>query len=254
MIQFVENDQQKRRLYQLSEETAFGCKMAAVIRSYGFDKGFACFWLEDKSGCAYCLMDGGLIISGTPQDLAEAKQFLLAVGPGTVMASASVTQALGLSPTQHGEVLKKDIKAPPTAPPPLPVEPPIREIHGLLEVCGMSIEFEPFYLDLSLKLRRGTALALTEYRDRALAGCAVVSSVSAQGAVLSALAVAEPLRGRGIGSALLEAAQAHLAGKTLYIFREEGANAPFYRRHKFVHEDDWAYTVLKEEERHGTLL
>lgn len=252
MIQFVENDQQKRRLLQLSEGTAFGCKMAAFVRSYGFDKGFACFWLEEKSDCAYCLMDGLLIVSGTPGDPEEARQFLQAVGPEALIASGAAAKVLEIAPVMQGEVLKKILPAGGGSLP-APQEVPIREIYGLLDACNMAGEFEPFYLDLSLKLRRGTALALTEYRNKALAGCAVVSSISHGGAVLSALAVDERLRGQGIGSELLAAAEAQLPGKTLYIFREQDENERFYRKHRYEHEDDWVYTEWKEN-RHGTLF
>lgn len=252
MIQFVENDQQKLRLMQLAEGSAFGCKMAAFVRSYGFDKGFACFWLEEKSDCAYCLMDGLLIVAGTPGGPEEARAFLRAVGPEAVIAPGGAAKALGLAPTVQGEVLKKALPVG-EAPPLGQQEAPIREIHGLLEACGMAGEFEPFYLDLSLKLRRGTALALTEYRKKTLAGCAVVSAVSQYGAVLSALAVDQRLRGQGIGSGLLAAAERLLPGKTLYIFRGQEENEYFYRKHQYVHEDDWVYTELKGD-RHGTLF
>ena len=52
-------------------------------------------------------------------------------------------------------------------------------------------EFEPFYLDLSHKLRHHAALALTVPGENGLRGCAVVSSISAKSAILSALAVRE---------------------------------------------------------------
>ena len=246
MIRFVEKEEDKRRLSRLCEETAFGCKMAALIRSYGFDKGFACFWLEEKSGCAYCLVDGLLIVCGEIGDRTEAREFLQAIGPEAVIAPEAAAKALGLSPALQGEVLKKVLPSGSELALPLG-EAPIRDIYGLLEACGMAGDFEPFYLDLSLKLRRGTALALTEHQDRALAGCAVVSAISRRGAVLSALAVEESLRGQGIGSRLLEKAEACLPGKTLYIFREQDKNEPFYRKHQYVHEDNWIYTAWKED-------
>lgn len=252
MIQFVENDPQKRRLRQLAEGSAFGCKMSALIRSYGFDKGFVCFWLEEKSDCAYCLVDGQLIVSGEIGDAEEARKFLQAVGPEAVIASAGNAKALGLTAAVQGEVLKKVL--PPGAPPgPLFEEVPIRDIYGLLEACDMVGEFEPFYLDLSLKLRRGTALALTEYREDALAGCVVVSAISQKGAVLSALAVDKRLRGQGMGRRLVEAVEKRLPGKNLYIFREQDENEAFYRKLQFVHEDDWVYTNCRED-GHGTIL
>lgn len=252
MIQFVEKDGDKRRLLRLCEESAFGCKMAALIRSYGFDKGFACFWLEDKSDCAYCMVDGLLMVCGEIGDGTEAREFLQAVGPEAIIASKAAGTMLGVVPAVEGEVLKKQLPAGPE-PPPLPQEVLIRDIYGLLEACDMAGEFEPFYLDLSLKLRRGTALALVEYRNRKLVGCAVVSSISRCGAVLSALAVEEKFRGQGIGSSLLARAEEQLPGKTLYIFREQDKNAPFYRKHKYVHEDEWVY-MSREEERHDTIF
>lgn len=246
MIRFVEKEEEQRRLLRLCEETAFGCKMGALVRSYGFDKGFACFWLEEGCSCAYCLVDGLLILSGQPGDQAEAQEFLQAVGPDALIASAAAARSLGVGVHSQGEVLQKSLPAGDA--PPFPAEEaPIREIYGLLEGTGLAGEFEPFYLDLSLKLRRGTALAMYQRRSRELAGCAVVSSISGRGAVLSALAVEEKHRRQGIGSGLVAQVESLLPGKTLYIFREQGKNEHFYRRLGYTHADDWVYVDFKED-------
>ena len=49
MIRLVEKEEQQRRLLALCEKTAFGCKIASLALAYGFDKGFACFWLDDQT-------------------------------------------------------------------------------------------------------------------------------------------------------------------------------------------------------------
>lgn len=233
-------------MLRLCEETAFGCKMGALIRSYGFDKRFACFWLEEGAACAYCLVDGLLILSGQPGDLEEAREFMQAVGPDAFIASEAAARRLGVKASQCGEILKKALPA--GAGPALPLgEAPIREIYGLLEEAGLAGEFEPFYLDLSLKLRRGTALALYERRGQEMAGCAVVSAVSGTGAVLSALAVGEKYRRQGIGSGLVAQVESLLPGKALYIFREKGENERFYRQLGYAYEDGWAYADFKED-------
>ena len=65
MIRLVEKEEQLRRLLALCEKTAFGCKIASLALAYGFDKGFACFWLDDQDQVVYCLADGVMLLSGT---------------------------------------------------------------------------------------------------------------------------------------------------------------------------------------------
>ncbi len=250
MIRFVEKDVDKRRLLLLCEETAFGCKMSALVKSYGFDKGVACFWLEDGSDCAYCLVDGQMLVSGSVKAPEEARAFLRAVGPHSLLCTEAAARSLGAAPSAVGPLLQKTL--PQKEPPPAPAgEVNIRDIYGLLDEAGMAGEFEPFYLDLSLKLRRGTALAFTEYRGESLIGCGVVSSISQRGAVLSALAVREDCRRQGVGSALLARAEACLPGRELYIFREAGKNESFYRRLGYAQADTWAFSRLQPGKQKG---
>ena len=49
MIRLVEREQDQRRLLALCEKTAFGCKIASWATAYGFDKSFACFWLDTEA-------------------------------------------------------------------------------------------------------------------------------------------------------------------------------------------------------------
>ena len=82
MIVLAEEKGDQEKLLALCEKTAFGCKIASVAGCYGFDKGFACFWLDTTSQAVYCLVDGVMLLSGTVLDGEEALAFLRAVGAG----------------------------------------------------------------------------------------------------------------------------------------------------------------------------
>lgn len=243
MIALVEQDQDRARLQRLCEKTAFGCKIASIISAYGFDKGFACFWVDTKADVAFCQSDGLMILSGTVVDPAETMAFIRAVGPQAVICAVRNAEALSLPAASSGDVLKKRLE-PGTAKPADGYEVNIRELYSLLEETGMVEEFEPFYLDLSHKLRHGAALALTESREGALAGCAVVSSISRGSVLLSALAVKEKYRRQGLGSALVRRVEAAFPGKNVYVFRDREKNREFYKKLGYAKTDTWVYSKL----------
>ncbi len=243
MISLVERDEDRQRLLRLCEKTAFGCKIAGVAGSYGFDKGFACFWLDDKADVAFCQSDGQMVVSGTVLDADGTRAFLRAVGPQSVICAVRNAEALSLPSTGLGDVLKKQLE-PGEAKSIDPFGVNIRDVYGLLEEIGMVEEFEPFYLDLSHKLRHGTGLAVTEYRGGALAGCAVVSSVSRTSVLLSALAVKEEFRRQGVGTSLVRRMEACFPGKTAYVFRDREKNREFYKKLGYAKADTWVYSKL----------
>ena len=105
-------------------------------------------------------------------------------------------------------------------------------------------EFEPFYLDLSHKLRHQAALALSVPGRDGLRACAVVSSISQRGAILSALAVREGMRRQGLGSRLVRRAESYFPGKMLYVFREQHKNKEFYKSLGFTKTDTWVHSLL----------
>lgn len=243
MIRLVEEAAERRRLLALCEKTAFGCKIASLATAYGFDKSFACFWLDTEESVVYCLMDGVMLLSGTVMDGKGSREFLRAVGAGEVLCAVRNAETLALSPRETGDVLKRGLEPGvlPNAPPP-PVS--IRQVYALLEENHMVGEFEPFYLDLSHKLRHHAALALTVPGENGLRGCAVVSSISAKSAILSALAVREDCRRQGIGTWLVKRVEEYFPGRTLYVFREQNKNKEFYRGLGYSKVDTWVHAVL----------
>ena len=242
MILLAEKEKEKQKLLQICEKTAFGCKIAGVAASYGFEKSFACFWLDTESDVVFCTVDGLMLISGTVLRGKETAEFLRAVGPQAVMCAVRNAEELGLHASSSGDVLKKQLERGEEKPL-AQSNVSIRELYGLLEENSMVEEFEPFYLDLSHKLRHGTAVVFTEYNGSELRGCAVVSSISSRGAVLSALAVREDCRRQGIGSALVHRVEAQFPGKTLYIFRDKEKNKEFYRELGYSKADTWIYSA-----------
>lgn len=243
MISLVEQERDRQRLLSQCEKTAFGCKIAAIAGSYGFDKGFACFWLDSRSDVVFCQVDGLMLLSGTVVEPEETRAFFRAVGPQAVLCAVKNAEALGLPMAASGDVLKKRTDFGTAAPFPVG-EAPIRAIYALLEETGMAVEFEPFYLDLSHRLRHGGAFVFTESREGTLAGCAVVSAVSQTSAVLSALAVKEAYRRQGIGSSLVRRVEAQCPGKTLYVFRDRERNRSFYRELGYAKTDTWVQSNL----------
>lgn len=234
MIRLADTPQGQRELFALCRGSALGCKLGAVAGAYGFGLDFARFWTDGSA--AYCLLDGELTIAGRPKEPQEAREFIRMLGPGRVLCDRGLADELGLRVSAEGAVMAKAL--PKGAPVSFPA-PGLGDIHALLTAAGMPLSFEPFYLDMSHRLRHGAALAFGEYRQGRLAGCAVVSAVTEEEALLSALAVREDYRGQGMGTRLAGMAEAALPGHTLYVLRERGRNRDFYERLGFAGVGRW---------------
>ena len=241
MIRLVGGPRERAELMDICAGSAFACKLRAVALAYGFERDFARFWTD--GGAAYCLLDGGLSIAGVPADIEEGREFLDMLGPASVFCERELAGELGLAVSTEGAVMAKDLS---DGRPEVFPAPGLREVHALLTAAGMPLEFEPFYLDMSHRVRHGAALALGEYISGELVGCAVVSAVAGDEAVLSALAVREDMRGRGLGKRLVGDAGRALPGHRLYLFRESGRNREFYEKLGFREIGRWGQQDIIE--------
>lgn len=235
VVRFVDNDALAEEFIRLCKGTAFGCKLEGVILSYGFSRPFARFWTDGSA--AYGQLDGTLSLAGAPAHWEEAAAFIAMLGPEAVFGPAHVLEKLDLPPALAGPVLAKS--TPPSGSAPQP-EVDLRGVHRLLAEVNMAGPWEPFYLDLSHRLRHGTACAAVKYAGGGLAGCAVAGAVTQEAALLSALAVGEGFRRQGVGTQLVADLWALAPGRTLYALRGEGENEAFYQELGFRNVGAWA--------------
>lgn len=240
MIAMADDKSSQDKLLELCDNSPFGCKIASYALAYGFDKRFSCFWTDENEDAVYCMIDNLLIISGTVTDIAEAKEFIKVIGVTEVMCAVRNADALGLSSSENGDVLIKQLSGNADFTESYSHDDlSIRDVFFLLEETGMTDEFEAFYLDLSHKLRHNGAIVLTEYENNELIGCLLVSAITDNAAIISAVAVSEEHRGKGIGTKLIKAAEEYLGGRTVYIFKEKNKNEQFYKGLDYVKKDTW---------------
>lgn len=237
MIRFVEGRKEQESFRCFCQGSAFGCRLAATARAYGFDRSFARFWLGD--GAAYCLLDGVLSVAGSPEDLEEARAFAGAVGAQSVFCSRALAASWELDSRAWGKILVKQNALTACEVKQTRETPEVLEIWKLLTEAGMELDREAFHLDLSHRLRHGAALAIgTRDAHGHLCGCAV-ATLAENEATLTALAVREDCRRKGLGSRLVREMEAALPGKRLYVLRAAGENQAFYAGLGYEETDEW---------------
>lgn len=219
--------------------SAFGCPILSAAAAYGFSRPFAQFWTAGAA--AYGMLDGVMRIAGTVADPEEARAFLGAVGAAQVVCSAENGARLGLRVTARGAVLEKALSGT-AAPPAEPV--PVRAVYDVLAANDMAGEFEPFYLDLSHRLRHGAARASVLYAGGE-AVAAAVAALAGENALVTAVAVLPAWQNKGYGGAVLRAVEEQLGGRRAYLLRAEHENERFYARRGYVPCGAWCTGVLE---------
>ncbi|WP_457944554.1 GNAT family N-acetyltransferase [Caproiciproducens sp. LBM24188] len=219
-------------------DSAFGCRIIATADAYGFSEPFAQIWVqEDKA--ALCKLDDVMILSVKPgADFEELHSFIRMTGAKILICSGKYEEHTGFQTAQSGEIMGYLNLKPLKTPASYELNPSLRDLHGLLCECETPTftppDFEPFYLDLSHRIRHGTALAVGIRQGEALVSCAICSAKTQSKAILSAVACKPVLQRHGYGRAALAALISNLEQRELYIFRARGVNEEFYRSCGFL--------------------
>ena len=245
MIRLV-TDEALPLLGEFCRRTPFGCKIAGAADAYGTRLPFARFWLQyagERPVAAVSALDGAAVLdAGETADFPELADFLRAAGCKSLLCDEAAARLLGFAPDRTGIVLRYA----PCAHAPVPRDgveenPGIREVHALLCACDMCPpDFEPFYLDLSHRIRHGAALCVGVRREGRLAACAVAQAKTERMAVLSAVATDPAFRRRGLGTLAVRALLDRLPQPEIFLLRGQRENEAFYRSLRFLSCGAWA--------------
>lgn len=218
--------------------TVFGCRIQSAAGAYGLEEPFAQFWVQGEKA-ALCKLDDAMILDAAEDaGFEEIKDFVRMTGAKKLICSAEAAEQAGFAPVCRGQVMayrNTEKLGPPAG---FELNPGLREIYALLCECATETfrppEFEPFYLDLSHRIRHGAAVAAGIRQGDSLVSCAVCIARTAGKAVVSAVAVKPEQRRKGFGSAALTALISQLKQEEIYIFRAQDENEEFYRSSGFA--------------------
>lgn len=229
----------------ISGDTPFGCRIRSVVGAYGVGEPFAQFWVQDGGTALAKLDDAVLLEEGGSLNREELSGFVRMLGAKTLSCTEQNAGKLGFLAARSGEIMAApgSVSAPDRAAG-AELNPNLREAYALLcaaETSGfVPPEFEPFYMDVSHRIRHGAALSAGIRDGGELRAFALCSSMTERAAVVSSVAVLPECRRRGFGRAVVAALTAALCRKKIYIFRADGENEAFYRAVGFRACGRWA--------------
>ncbi|WP_283608662.1 GNAT family N-acetyltransferase [Faecalispora anaeroviscerum] len=236
-------------LERFCEGSPFGCKIAGLQRAYGLSLPFARFWVQtdeqEEVTAAVSSLDGAAVLHwNSTANRDELKEFFCAAGCRTLLCSESAADALYGGSNRAGELFV----CPPVIQPMAQSgvvwlnEVPVRELFSLLCECGEQRveQFEPFYLDVSHRVRHGASLTQGAVLSGKLAACAMAGSMTESTVVLSAVAVHPDVRRKGLGGAAVRALLLRLLPRRVYVLCENERARLFYQSLSFSPAGRWA--------------
>lgn len=206
-------------------------KIRALWFCYGLKYDFCCFYVgEFRTGCAFLgELNGSFVLSECGEcDFEELAEFFTFGGFGEIFCSNTAGERLAnllKCRVQRVNVMRFNGRALPCE---TEIDPPLDNVYNVLKTA-FDIEYEPWYLDMSHRIRHGIA------QFRMLDGSVLAIQHNINGeALLSQIATLPEKRGRGNARRLISAVCAELSDSKVYVICEDGL-LDFYRRSGFVH-------------------
>lgn len=193
-------------------------KIRALMVSYGLKYDFCRFYVgEFRAGCAFLGgLNGSFVLSEIGEcDHGELAEFLSFSGFSEIFCSESAGEGLSeLLPChlQKVNAMRFDGIGVPCN---VLTEPSLDNVYTILKTA-FDIEYEPWYLDMSHRVRHG----VTAFRMLEGSVLAIQHDINGE-ALLSQIATIPEMRGKGNARRLISAVCAELSDSRVYVICED---------------------------------
>lgn len=235
----IEFQQDLCLLQQYEQVDLFSVRILALAESYGCGYAFARFYVQKTDAgfitAILSFLDHDCTLSLTEKaDRLELVSFLQAMGfssllcPSSFEMDGTYTQGAVMESRRRYDV-QSGLAV-------FDSYPELMDLYNFIDYDKQN--FESWYVDLSHRIRHGGAKAMTLQLNGIIVASGILSSVTAQGAVLSAVRTKPEFRRMGYGSMLVRKLVAEAVG-TVYLMREQGRNEAFYLQNGFINNGQW---------------
>jgi len=235
----IEKINSKTEITGWENRDIFSIRILALLKAYGTSYPFAVFYVQKNEDgeltAIISKLDGDYTISALQNaDEEEIAHFLLVAGYSSILCSSFLNL---FSKYDEGIVMKSDKKMEFSLGDATVDEfPKLMDLYNFIDYNSQ--DFKAWYVDISHRIRHGTAKAYTLNKDGDLISSGILSSIADGYSILSAVRTENEYRGCGWGSALVSYICSDVKG-TVYLMRDEGMNEGFYKRLGFVDIGKW---------------
>jgi len=225
-------------LDRFDRKDIYSLRIKSLLCAYGCKYDFVSFYRQinhDKVTAVISVLDSDLTLSfDEDADKQELCEFFTVMGFSSLLCDDSFVMPFEF---EQGIVMETDRK--------IEKHIPYCEIDNypkLMELFNLTdydkIDFESWYVDISHRIRRGCAKAVTLSVNSQIVSSAVFSAIYKNDAVLTAVKAQPEFRRMGYGSALVSEMINDISGK-VYLMREKDKNEKFYKKLGFVNTGKW---------------
>lgn len=220
----------------------FGCRAVSLLRAYGTNTSFVRAWTGGEKQAPdflLVLFDESAILSCAKNPEYEYKELssFLRMLPGAkrLLCGYETGNALDFPLKASGPVLRFCGENPQPEET-TEINPSPRELYPVLEAAaGLGFvppPFEAFYVDLSYRIRHGSAISAGVRRKGKIVSCAICSGFTRESACLSAVCTLPKERGKGYGSlavnTLIRELKEEVPEREVFLLRSKRENEAFY--------------------------
>ena len=212
---------------------------------------FADFWIQKQEEAgqptAYLSKMDGVITLFVHEnaDFDELCMFIKMIGARCIMCHASCAEQLHITPIRTGTIMKWNTHL--IEQTNRTVSPNLHQVYSVLQACSSKAfqvpEFEPFYLDMSHRIRHGGATAVGYEKEEKIIACAMTVAETERAAIIGAVAVLPEYQRQGIGTSVVQSLLYRCMvkyQKHIYVYCNSKENALFYRTIGFTDSGVWA--------------